>query len=312
MSLITIVAIGGNALVDPKRPPTVENQNRITEMAVKPIADLIEKGEQILLVHGNGPQVGFLALRSTLARDKIHEVPLDALVADTQGSLGYMIERCLRNELQKRRIHKEVVTVVTEIRVDPKDPAFQNPTKPIGIFYTEEEARELQKTRGWTLMEDAGRGWRRVVPSPKPLEILQIESIQTLVDAGYIVIACGGGGIPIVRENGIDRGIEGVIDKDLASALLGKSLGARTLFLTTGVDYIYKDFQTSHPVPLREISISELEVLEKEGQFPPGSMGPKIEGARQFLEGGGKEVFICKPENLLECSLGKVGTKIYG
>lgn len=303
--------MGGNSLLDPALLPTVANQFTVTARAVRPIADLLARGVALVLTHGNGPQVGFMQLRSELAKGQIHEVPLDSLVANTQGAIGYMIERDLREELTRRGVAHEVVTVLTEVRVDPGDRAFGEPTKPIGSFYPEVEARQLMRDRGWSMVEDSHRGWRRVVPSPSPVEIIPIETIRRLAETGATVICCGGGGIPVVRtSDGHIDGREAVIDKDRASALLAAQLGARRMFITTGADAVYRDYLTDHPTPLREASVDALRAMAAEGQFPPGSMGPKIEAALYFLSRGGEEVVICRPEDLARAFDGAAGTRI--
>jgi len=307
-----VIAMGGNSLIDPALPPTVENQFAVTARAVRPLADLLERGERLVITHGNGPQVGFLQMRSELARGSIHEVPLDSLVADTQGALGYMIERDLREELRRRGSDLDVVTVVTEVEVDPLDPALASPTKPIGKFYDAEEAARLGAERGWRMVEDAHRGFRRVVPSPVPLAIVQLSTLRRLIDAGVVVIACGGGGIPVVRSpDGRIRGLEAVIDKDRSSALLALGLGARRMLITTGVDAIYRDFLTDRCAPLRRTTVAELETLSAAGAFPAGSMGPKVEAAIHFLRHGGNEVVVCRPEALTEAFDGRAGTLIH-
>jgi carbamate kinase len=303
--------MGGNSLLDPGRPPTIENQFEVTAKAVIPIADLIERGEHLVLTHGNGPQVGFMQLRVELARQLVHEVPLDSLVADSQGAIGYMIQRDLREELERRGLRAEVATIVTEVEVDPGDDAFNEATKPIGRFYSAEEAGHLRRERGWEMVEDSHRGWRRVVASPSPRSIIQIDTIRRLVDAGVTVIACGGGGIPVMRgPDGHLHGLEAVVDKDRASALLAGELGVRRMILTTGTDAIYRDYLTDRRTKLESITSSELELLAASGQFPPGSMGPKVEAAIRFLERGGEEVVICRPEALTEAFLGRAGTII--
>lgn len=306
-----VVAMGGNSLIDKSLPPTVENQFAITAKAVAPIADLIGRGHRLVLTHGNGPQVGFMQLRQHLARAEIHEVPLDSLVADTQGALGYMIQRDLREQLRRQGFENQVATIITEVRVDPNDPALLTPRKPVGRFYTEIEARELERDRGWQVVEDSGRGWRRVVPSPSPLEIVQIDTIRLLVDNGVTVIACGGGGIPVTRdENGTYRGLEGVIDKDHTSALLANELGVKKMFITTGVDGIYKDFMADYREAYTDVTVAELRALAETGQFPAGSMGPKVEAAITFLENGGEEVTVCHPRALADAFDGNMGTRI--
>ncbi len=306
-----LIAMGGNSLLDPALPPTVENQFAVTARAVVPIAALIARGEHLVLTHGNGPQVGFMQLRSDLAKSFVHEVPLDSLVADSQGALGYMIERDLREELRRHGAEAEIAALVTEVEVDPADRAFAEPTKPVGKFYGAPEADALRRERGWNMVEDSHRGWRRVVPSPAPVEIVQLATIRRLVEAGVTVIACGGGGIPVTRDaQGRIRGLEAVIDKDRASALLAIRLGVRRLFITTGVDAIYQDYLTDARRPLREVTVAGLRALAADGQFPPGSMGPKVEAALRFLEHGGDEVTICQPDALAEAFEGRAGTRI--
>ncbi|HUK64930.1 MAG TPA: carbamate kinase [Dongiaceae bacterium] len=307
-----LIAMGGNSLLDPHLPPTVENQFAVTRRAVEPIARLLARGLHLVLTHGNGPQVGFMQLRSEMAKSYVHEVPLDSLVADTQGAIGYMIQRDLREELRRHGIPREVATIVTEVEVDPGDRAFREPTKPVGKFYDAAEAARLHAERGWEMVEDAHRGWRRVVPSPAPVAIVQLDTIRRLVESGVTVIACGGGGIPVTRDpDGRIRGLEAVIDKDRASALLALRLGVRTLYITTGVDAVYRDYLSERRTPLARVSIAELRRMEAEGQFPAGSMGPKIEAALHFLENGGEQVVICHPDALVEACEGRAGTRIH-
>lgn len=303
--------MGGNSLLDPKLPPTVANQFAVTLRAVAPMAELIARGEHLVITHGNGPQVGFMQLRVEMSKEHIHEVPLDSLVADSQGAIGYMIQRDLREELRRHGHPAEVVTVLTEVEVDPQDRAFAEPTKPIGKFYSAGEAAGLQAERGWQMAEDSHRGWRRVVPSPSPISIVQLGTIRRLVDAGVTTIACGGGGIPVMRDGeGHIRGLEAVIDKDRASALLAFGLGVRRMVITTGVDAIYRDYLTDRRAPMREASMGELRAMMAANQFPPGSMGPKVEAALWFLERGGDEVVICHPEALIDAYDRGAGTRI--
>jgi carbamate kinase len=308
---LSVVALGGNSLIDPKLPATVANQFAVTRRAMGPVAQLIAGGERVVLTHGNGPQVGFMALRSELCRGTLHEVPLDALVANTQGSLGYMIQRALREELHLLGASRPVVCVVTEVEVDPHDHAFQEPTKPIGQFHTAEEAAELSAERGWTMVDDSHRGWRRVVPSPAPVAIVQVDSIRELAQAGVVVICCGGGGVPVVRTpDGHTEGIEGVIDKDRVSALLAVRLGAQRLFITTGEDGVYRDYLTPERRFLPVLTQDELQTLDAQGQFPPGSMGPKVRACDRFLTHGGQTAVICRPEHLVAAFVGQAGTHI--
>ncbi len=311
MSDLVVVAMGGNSLIDPALPPTVANQFAVTARAVIPIAELAARGVRLVLTHGNGPQVGFMQLRSELAKAQVHEVPLDSLVADSQGSIGYMVQRDLREALLQRGAPMEVVSVVTEVRVDPDDRAFSEPTKPVGKFYTAEEAHVLVVERSWAMVEDSHRGWRRVVASPSPIEIVQLGTIRRLAETGATVICCGGGGIPVVRRaDGRIDGLEAVIDKDRTSALLASALGSKRMLITTGVDAIYRDYLTDKRAPIRETTPAELAEMADAGQFPPGSMGPKVEAALYFLARGGQEVVICKPEDVALAFDGKAGTRI--
>jgi len=308
---MTVLAIGGHSLIDPKRPPSVPNQFAVTARALKPVADLIQQGERLILTHGNGPQVGFMQMRSEISAEQLHMVPLDSLVADTQGALAYMIQRALREELRQRGIRAPVASLVTEVEVAADDDAFREPTKPVGRFFAQEEANRLMRAHGWRMVEDAGRGWRRVVPSPIPLKIVQIDAIRTLARDGVTVVCCGGGGIPVTRDqDGHIIGVEGVIDKDRTSAVLAVVLNASRLIITTGVDAVYADYLSSSPRRLDRLTVSEVKALDAEGQFSPGSMGPKMEAAIYFLERGGAEVIICLPTLLNEAVHGRSGTRI--
>ena len=307
----TVIAIGGHSLLDPDLPPTVANQFAVTRAAMKPIADLLEAGRHIVLTHGNGPQVGFMQLRSELARETVPEVPLDSLVADSQGAMGYMIERALRAELRRRGNQSRVVTIVTEVEVDPSDPAFEHPNKPIGRFYDLEEAQRLAAERGWELMEDPKRGVRRVVPSPPPLNIVQLPTIEQLSELGITVICCGGGGIPVSPgDDGRILGQEAVIDKDRVSMLLAVRLGSPQLVITTSVDKVYTDFYSDNPIAHDTITASDAKAFHEAGQFAAGSMGPKIEAAIDYLAAVDGEAIICLPEDLVDALAGKAGTRI--
>ncbi len=307
----SVIAIGGHSLLAPELAPTVANQFAVTRAAMKPIADLIERGEHLVLTHGNGPQVGFMQLRSELARDTLPEVPLDSLVADSQGAMGYMIERALRAELRRRGNQSQVVTIVTEVEVDPNDPAFDAPNKPIGRFYDRAEAEQLSRKRGWQMMEDPKRGVRRVVPSPQPLRIVQLSTIEQLCQLGITVICCGGGGIPVSKTaDGQIVGHEAVIDKDRVSMVLAVRLGAPRLIITTSVDYVYEDFYSDAPTPRPELTAEEAKSLATEGHFAEGSMGPKIEAAVSYLAAIDGETIICQPEDLVDAVDGRAGTHI--
>ncbi len=308
---LTVVAIGGHALLDPELPPTVDAQFVTTAAGTAPIAELLARGEDLVITHGNGPQVGFLMLRMEMASSVLHQVPLDSLVADTQGSLGYMIQRALRAHLRELGSERRVCSIITEVVIDPEDPAFKTPTKPVGMFYDAAQAQVRRREDRWDMVEEAGRGFRRVVASPKPVDIVQLDTIRQLVESGVTVIACGGGGIPVTRvEAGELQGKEAVIDKDRTSALLAASLGAERLIIATAVDGVYRDFGTDHAAKLDDVSVEELRALAAAGQFPAGSMGPKVEAAIHFLDHGGGTATICSSEDLVKAFDGDAGTQI--
>ncbi len=308
---LAVIAIGGNSLILDSKKITVVDQYRAASETSHHIAALVAAGYRVVVTHGNGPQVGFILLRSDLARNVLHEVPLDSCVADTQGALGYQIGQTLANELRHQNIRKSIATVVTQVLVDKNDKAFSNPTKPIGSFYTEAEAQKHKADSGWVLKEDAGRGWRRVVASPQPLRIVEEDTIRLLLEQDVVVIAVGGGGIP-VRENekGDLEGCAAVIDKDLASCLLAKNLQADLFIISTGVDKVAVDFKKPTQRELDKLTVAEAKKYLAEGQFPAGSMGPKIEAAIDFLEHGGKEVIITQPHLLEAAIAGKNGTHL--
>lgn len=310
-SRLAVLAIGGNSLIKDKNHIALSSQYEAVQETAKYIAELIAEGMSIVITHGNGPQVGFIYRRGELARHELPLIPLDICGADTQGAIGYMIQRALLNELRKRGIAKEVNTVVTQTVVDRDDPSFETPTKPIGSFMTQEEALANQRGFGWQIMEDAGRGFRRVVPSPLPREIIELEAIRALVERRHIVIAAGGGGVPVIRnEQGDLEGVEAVIDKDLASSLLARNLGADTFIISTAVDTVYLNFGKENQKPIRRVALPEMKRYLAEGHFMPGSMKPKIEAIIQFLEGGGKKAIVTSPKNLLKAMEGKSGTTI--
>jgi carbamate kinase len=310
-SKFAVLAIGGNSLIKDKDHIALSWQYEAVKETGKYISDLIAEGLSIVITHGNGPQVGFIYRRGELARHELPLIPLDICGADTQGAIGYMIQKALLNEFGKRGIRKKVTTVVTQTLVDKDDPSFKKPTKPIGSFMSEEEALANKKEMGWEVMEDAGRGFRRVVPSPIPREILEVDVIRLLVERSYVVIAAGGGGVPVIRnERGELEGVEAVIDKDLASSLLARNLGADTFIISTAVDAAYLNYGKENQKQIRHATLSEIELYLKEGHFKPGSMKPKIESIIQFLEGGGKKAIITSPENLLKSLRGESGTTI--
>jgi carbamate kinase len=310
-SKFAVLAIGGNSLIKDKSHIALSSQYEAVQETSKYIADLIEEGLSMVITHGNGPQVGFLYRRGELARHELPLIPLDICGADTQGAIGYMIQKALLNEFRERGIWKKVTVVVTQTIVDRDDPSFERPTKPIGSFMSEEEALDSKKEFGWQVVEDAGRGFRRVVPSPMPREIIELDVIKLLAERGYIVVAAGGGGIPVIRnEQGDLEGVEAVIDKDLGSSLLARNLGADTFIISTPIDSVYLNFGKENQRPIRRATLPEIKRYLAEGHFKPGSMKPKIEAIIQFLENGGEKAIITSPENLLRAMKGEAGTTI--
>ncbi len=308
---LAIVAIGGNSLIkDPKNPGIARQWDAVRETC-EHIAKMVADGWHVVVTHGNGPQVGFILRRSEIAaKEGIHDVPLDLIVADTQGSIGYMLQQALDNSLRRLGINRTCATVVTQVRVDADDPAFSNPTKPIGGFMTESEARAYE-AEGWQVIEDAGRGWRRVVASPTPRAIQEINAIQALMLSGYVVIACGGGGVPVIRnEVGSLRGVYAVIDKDRASSLLAQTLRADLFIISTGVEKVALNFNQPNQRDVEEMTLIEAKRYIAEGHFGVGSMLPKIEAAVEFVQNGGPKAIITDPPNLLRALRGETGTRI--
>jgi len=308
---LTVLALGGNALIRKGERGEIEQQRRHIRDALEQLPALLGNQGLLLITHGNGPVVGNLLLQNEAAREIVPPVPLDVCDADSEGSIGYMIQQELVNRLRGLEENRPVVSVITQVVVDAADPGFSHPTKPVGPFYTRQEAENLRRERGWTIFEDAGRGYRRVVPSPRPLEVIESEPIRLLLRHGVVVIAGGGGGIPVIRnEEGMLRGVEAVVDKDLTTALMAKSLRAPRMVFLTAVDCVYRHFGRSDQEPLPCLSIPEVRHFLEKGEFPPGSMGPKIEAALEFLEAGGEEVLITSPECLTDAIGGKAGTRI--
>ena len=311
MTKTAVVAIGGNSLIKDKEHQTVPDQFATTDETCAHIAQMIKQGWRVVITHGNGPQVGFILLRSELASNVLHTVPLDSCGADTQGALGYMIQQLLGNRLKRMGEDTSVVTVVTQVVVDLNDPAFRNPTKPIGPFYDEQRARLYEQEQGWVIVEDAGRGWRRVVPSPIPREIVEQDAIRDLLESGFVVVGVGGGGIPVVRdEQGNLHGVEAVIDKDYASSLLASGLNADLFLISTSVEQVCLNYGEPDQKPLDHLTVEQAKQYLEQGHFPPGSMGPKMQAVIEFLERGGKEALITSPENLAKALRGETGTRI--
>jgi carbamate kinase len=307
---LAAVAIGGNSLIQDPKHPEVTNQWDAVRVTCEHIADMIAEGWSVIITHGNGPQVGYILRRNEIAEKEVHPTPLDLIGADTQGSIGYMLQQSLDNALRRRGINRTVLTVVTQVRVDPKDPAFEHPTKPIGGFMTEEEARKYE-SEGWDVVEDSGRGWRRVVASPKPRIIHEINAIRMLIINDYIVICTGGGGIPVVRdEHGNLKGTFAVIDKDRASSLLAQNLRADLLIISTGVEKVALNFNKPNQQLLDQMTLQEARRYITEGHFGIGSMLPKIEAAVDFVGNGGPVAVITDPPNLARALRGEAGTRI--
>ena len=306
-----VIAIGGNSLIKDGEHMGVLDQYCVAGETSRYIVPIVEQGYRVLITHGNGPQVGFILLRSELARDVIHQVPLANCVADTQGSIGMQIAQSLQNEFLQQDLEQQVIALVTQVVVDEQDPSFSNPSKPIGPFMSEDEARQHEEEDGWLVGEDAGRGWRRLVPSPTPLEIVELPAIRALLDSGMLVIAAGGGGIPVIyKPDGTLRPRPAVIDKDAASCLLACELGASYFIISTDVDKVSLNFGTPEQVEIDRMNVEECRRHLAAGHFLTGSMQPKIESTLTFLEQGGKEVIITQPHNL-QADLSKIsGTHI--
>ncbi|MDI6640864.1 MAG: carbamate kinase [Elusimicrobiota bacterium] len=310
---VAVIAVGGNSLIKDEKHMSVPDQYQAACDTMVHIASMIERDFNVVITHGNGPQVGFILARSEYSRGILHEVPLDSCGADTQGAIGYNFQMALGNEFKKRNMKKHVVTVVTQVIVDKNDPSFKNPTKPIGQFYSEEEALRRKEKDGWDIMEDAGRGWRRVVASPEPLEIVELEAIRTLIDAGIVVVAVGGG-IPVIRQDdGSLKGTAAVIDKDLASSLLASLLSADLFLISTAVEKVYLNFGKANQKPIDKMTTVEAKKYIEEGHFKPGSMLPKIKAIVRFLEKSQKPTargIITDPEHIPAALDGKTGTTI--
>lgn len=308
---VAVVAVGGNSLIKDKAHQTIPDQYDAASESMRHIAGMIQAGWDVVITHGNGPQVGFILRRAELALSELHMVPLDYCGADTQGAIGYMFQRALYNEFRERSMDKQVATIVTQVLVDRNDPAFQNPSKPIGSFMDEDTALGKRDAEGWVVVEDSGRGWRRVVPSPLPKRIIQADAIQALVAEGFVVVGVGGGGIPVVEDQeGNLLGVEAVIDKDFASSLLADNIGADLLLISTAVEKVALNFNQPDEIWLDQMTLSEAKTYLAEGHFAKGSMKPKMEAVVNFLEGGGSEALITNPENIKRAIVGETGTRI--
>lgn len=311
---VAVVAIGGNSLIKDKHHQTVEDQYQAAKETTHHIADMIEAGWDVAIGHGNGPQVGFILRRSEIAHkvEGMHEVPLDVCGADTQGAIGYALQQTLQNELYRRGIQKPVATIITQVLVDKEDPAFKNPTKPIGGFMDEAEAMQRRQEMSWAVVEDAGRGWRRVVASPLPKEVVELDSVQALINAGVVVITVGGGGIPVIDAGeGQYTGTAAVIDKDFASSLLARLIQADLLLISTAVEKVALNFGKPDQKWVDRLTLAEAKQYLQEGtHFAKGSMAPKIQAIIWFLEAGGKHAIITNPENIGRALKGETGTWI--
>lgn len=306
-----LIAVGGNSLIRAGEKGTITEQLSNARRTSSAIIGLIRHGFSLVITHGNGPQVGADLLRSERASDQVPPLPLDVCGAATQGEIGYLLSLSLNEELSASGIHVPVVSVVTQTVVSPDDPAMLHPSKPIGPFYSRADAEERRRLLSWHIVEDAARGYRRVVPSPEPIQIVELEVIRDLMNDGVLVIACGGGGIPVVRSNGAVHGIEAVIDKDRASALLAAQLGVDLFAISTDTDYVYLDYKKPTQRPLHRVEAASLEKHYLDGQFPPGNMGPKVESVLRFLRGGGKEAIITSYEHLCDAVDGNAGTHVF-
>lgn len=305
-----VIALGGNAILQPGQKGYAEEQIENVYKTCKQIASMIKKGYEVVITHGNGPQVGNILIQNIAGAEKVPAMPLDICGAESQGQIGYMMQQQLTNILLGMGIKTPVVTLVTQMVVDREDPAFKNPTKPVGPFYTREYAENAMKQKGESWIEDAGRGWRKVVPSPKPIRIVEIDAILSLIDKDCIVIANGGGGIPVVEEEGIYKGVEAVIDKDFGGERLAFDVEADTFMILTDVPRVYINYNKPDQKQLDEVTLKEIQEYQREGHFKAGSMGPKVEACRRFVANGGKQAIITSLDTALEALEGKAGTRI--
>lgn len=308
MKNLDVIALGGNAILPAGQAGTIHEQFAITRTTMAQIAQLIADGRRVVLTHGNGPIVGNIVLRNEAMRDTIAPMPLGICVADSQGGIGYMLQQVLRNALRSIGVDKKVVTLITQVCISPDDPALTNPTKPIGPFYTREQAQARAAETGGSFVEDSNRGWRRVVPSPRPLEIIEESVAVQLLEAGSVVITVGGGGIPVVRKDNMLDGVEAVVDKDYATAVLAGDLGAERMIVVTSVDAVYRDFGKPTQEKISALTVDEARAMV--GSLPPGSMGSKIDAAVQYVDACGGAAIITSPENIIDAVRGDAGTHI--
>lgn len=306
-----LIAIGGNSLIRAGQSGSVKEQIENANTTCRHIARLVQQGHKIVITHGNGPQVGAQLIRSELASLQVYQLPLDSCDASTQGELGYVLQNAMRTALHEIGIKIPVITILTQVVVDELDPAFSNPSKPVGPFYSKEVAEQRKDELGWKIIEDAARGYRRLVPSPRPLEIVELEAIDYCLAQGFIVIAAGGGGIPVVAKDGIYRGVEAVVDKDKASSMLASKLNLDTFITSTDTDKVYLNYKKPNQLALNRIAMAQAEQYLSEGHFLAGSMAPKIEAAIDFLSQGGREVIITRPELITDAVGGDAGTHIF-
>lgn len=310
MSKVAVVAIGGNSLIKDKHHNSMTDQMAAVMETCRHLADMVQMDWTLVITHGNGPQVGFGLRRCEMAAVELPLMPLEGIGAETQGNIGYMIQQCLRNELQSRGVEKETATVVTQVLVDKDDPAFQKPSKPVGSFMEKEEALAHQQDDGWAIVEDSGRGWRRVVASPLPIDIVEKNIVKSLIGEGCLVVSVGGGGIPVIKGEAGYEGVAAVIDKDYASALLANILGADMLLISTAVDQVALNYGKEDQQNLASLTLDEAKKYSAEGHFAAGSMGPKIKAIINYLEAGGREALITSPEQIARALKGETGTWI--
>ncbi len=311
MKKTAVIAIGGNSLIKPGQKGSVNDQFNAVQETVDNIMNIINLGYDVVITHGNGPQIGNVLIQSESAKELVPSLPMDYCGAFTQGGMGYMIQQSLQNAITERKLNKNVATIISQVVVDQNDPAFKTPTKPVGPFYKSvKEIEDRINKEGWIVKEDAGRGYRRVVPSPKPVEILELESIKHLINQGTLVVSVGGGGIPVIKNGKGLQGIAAVIDKDFASSLLASKLGADLFIISTGVPKVAINYNKENQKWLDDLSLNQCKDLKDQGHFAPGSMLPKIEASVKFLQNGGKEVIITSPDKLFAAVKGETGTHI--